>query len=99
MMFDRRVAVGWTIKTHEVIVAVFLTWCCVSPVATETNRLFPVGVEYEYDFQSSVLADGSSGQSTDGSPIGHRVISRLSVANIWSSDAEKLLRLQVSKHD
>lgn len=100
-MFDRRVTAGPTIKTRDVFVAAFLTCFFLSSAVSEANGdLFPVGVEYEYDFHSSVLSDGSSGQAADDSPIGHRVIGRLSVANVWSSSADKLLRLQVSNlHD
>lgn len=103
-MSDRNVAAaatGSTIKTHVLLVAAFLS-CCLSS-SVKADGLFPAGVEYEYDFECVLLADGSSGRTATGNPIGHRVYGRLSVANIWSasdlSSDDKLLRLHVSEHD
>lgn len=73
------------------------------PPPDRGSRLFPARVQCEYEFLSSVLVDGSSRRvaADDGSrsPVGHRVVGRLSVANLWSAardDDDKLLRLHVS---
>lgn len=105
-MASDRIAVGptvvITIKTL-VVFAAFLTCLCLTSAAAASGRLFPTGVQYEYEFRSTVFADGSSGdEGARGSsgPIGHRTVGRLSVASLWSAaaDEEKLLRLHVSTY-
>lgn len=61
------------------------------------GRLFPAGVRYEYESTTTVLAGGSADNRDP--EVGHRVVGRLSVENLWpATDAadEKLLRLHVS---
>lgn len=58
------------------------------------GRLFPAGVRYEYESTTTVLAGGSADNREP--EVGHRVVGRLSVENLWpATDAadEKLLRL------
>lgn len=114
MSSHRRASVaGSAVNTRVVFAAVFASCCwCLSttppttaaddPVpADDGNRLFPVRVQYEYEFLSTVLADGSPSRRVDGSagrsPVGHRVAGRLSVVNLWpAARDDKLLLLHVS---
>lgn len=86
-------------ETRTVLFAAFLSWCCLQASADDpAGRLFPAGVQFEYEFQSTVLADGPSRPDRTGiSPAGHRAVGRLFVASIWSDPSDgKLLRLHVS---
>lgn len=83
-------------KVRAVRCAAFLSsWLCLT--LASAVQLLPAGVQYEYDLASTVLVDGSSGQTAGGSPVGHRVVGQLTVANVWPAADEKLLQLNVSK--
>jgi hypothetical protein len=62
------------------------------------SRLFPAGVRYEYESTTAVLTSGSADNRDP--EVGHRVVGRLSVENLWpaitDTAGEKLLRLHVS---
>lgn len=93
---------GTTRKTRTVFVAFLLSACCFPAFASDdgvSQRLFPTGVRFEYEFRGTVLADGSSSPSgAAGAAVGHRTVGRLSVANLLpANDGSKLLRLHVSK--
>lgn len=102
MTFIRNAAAGSApFEKRTVLFAAFLSWCCLHTSADDSavGQLFPLGVQFEYEFRSSVLVDGPSRLDRTGptSPAGHRVVGRLFVSNIWSDPSDgKLLRLHVS---
>ncbi|KAL5233567.1 hypothetical protein ACI65C_000977 [Semiaphis heraclei] len=67
-----------------------------SAAATDSGRLFPAGVQYEYELTTTVLAGGSSDNRDPA--VGHRVVGRLLVTNLWPATdtaGDKLLRLHL----
>lgn len=103
MTSDRTATGSTTVIKTLIIFAALLTCRCLTPPAAH-GRLFPTGVQYEYEFRTTVFTDGSSGHvgARGKDPIGHRMVGRLMVANLWSAATnlsasdEKLLRMHVS---
>jgi len=105
MPSDRRPAVPAALA----VCAAFLMSPWTSAAATDERdagphwwprSLFPAGVQYDYVYRSAVFADGPSGARDSGSPVGHRVLGRLTVARLWPADGPattgRLLRMHVS---
>lgn len=91
-------------RRSTAVFAAFLLCCCCCCCWTATPaiaadrrefRSFPVGVRHEYELHATVLAHEPGDAAR---PVGHRVVGRLSAAQVWSSSATgELLEFRVSE--